>query len=244
MGLWYEDHFQEDYLMIYKHRNEKRAQEELTSISKFLPFKKGDQLLDLCCGNGRHCRWFAKQGIKVTGVDLSSTLLKEARKKEQANKLGIRYIQTDMRNIQFDQEFDIVVNLFTSFGYFEQDSENERVIAKISLALKPGGHFLLDFFNPYYVRRKLIPITVETVGEKTIHQFRKIEDNTVKKTIKINDHQGSKRYEERVKLYTEEYLTKIIENYDLRIKSIYGNYDGSPYSVENSERLILLCKKL
>ncbi|MFC0558905.1 class I SAM-dependent methyltransferase [Halalkalibacter alkalisediminis] len=240
MGLWYEDHFQEDYLMIYKHRNEENAHLELSNIMNFIPYKKDQKVLDLCCGAGRHSRWFAKRGLNVTGIDLSNTLLEEA--KTQSQTLGIKYIRSDMRNITFNNEFDIVVNLFTSFGYFEDDQDNERVFTRVYSSLKEGGYFLFDYLNPSFTRENLVPFSQQTIDHTAINHYRNIDNDAVVKRIVVKDNDSTRHYEERVKLYSENRISEMLENNNLKIMHLFGNYDGSKYD-QNSPRLLYICKK-
>ncbi|MFN7249998.1 MAG: class I SAM-dependent methyltransferase [Anaerobacillus sp.] len=240
MGCWYEDHFQEDYLKIYNHRNE-NAETELQNIMKFIPYQEGQKLLDLCCGAGRHSRWFANQKLTVTGVDLSLALLQEAKK--HLNREEINYVKSDMREINFENEFDIVANLFTSFGYFDRDSENERVFSRVYSSLKTGGYFLFDYLNPMFIKGNLVPFSQKSIDDTEILEYRKIVTNTVVKRIIMKDLYSKRIYEERVKLYSEKQIKKMLENNSLKPLHLFGNYDGSPYIAENSPRLIYICQK-
>lgn len=240
MGCWYEDHFQEDYLMIYKHRNDENAHSELNNIMSFIPYQKQQKVLDLCCGAGRHSRWFAARGMKVTGIDLSNTLLEEA--KRQSEALNITYLKSDMRKIAFKNEFDIVANLFTSFGYFETDEDNESVFTRVYSSLKKGGYFLFDYLNPAFLRKNLIRFSQQTIDQTSIYQYRKIVNNTVIKRIVVKDKYSNRHYEERVKLYSENKIRGMLENNNLELMHLFGNYDGTIYS-DNSPRLIYICRK-
>lgn len=240
MGCWYEDHFQEDYLKIYNHRNN-NAGTELQNIMNFIPYKERQKILDLCCGAGRHSRWFADQKLEVTGVDLSIALLQEAKK--QLNSEEITYVRSDMREINFDNEFDIVANLFTSFGYFEEDSENERVFSRVYSALKKGGYFLFDYLNPLFIEGNLVPFSQNSIDDTTIYEYRKIIKDTVVKRIIMKDLYSKRSYEERVKLYSEKQIKKMLERNNLKPLHLFGNYDGSPYFARSSPRLIYICQK-
>lgn len=120
--VWYEESFGSDYLMVYKHRDVQGASEEVQKMSSLLQLKKYAEVLDLCCGMGRHSMALHELGYRVTGVDLSETLLNEARKLDIDSQ--VYWIQGDMRNLPVTNTYDAVLNLFTSFGYFEEDAEN------------------------------------------------------------------------------------------------------------------------
>ncbi|WP_026671931.1 class I SAM-dependent methyltransferase [Alkalihalobacterium bogoriense] len=240
MTLWYEEHFQTDYLMIYKHRNEK-ASSELEKLLPFVPLKQNMVVLDLCCGYGRHTRYLAQRGWRVTGVDLSAPLLQEA----IALSLNepIQYMRCDMRNLPFTEEMDLIVNMFTSFGYFNTDDENEKVIQGVYQALIPGGYFIFDYLNSTYVQSYLTPFSKDTIGATQIIQHRKIIDGFVQKSIVIMDEVGERKYKEIIKLYSIVELRKMLQQNGFAIEAILGNYDAKPFDIETSPRLIFICKK-
>jgi SAM-dependent methyltransferase len=241
MENWYQEHFNEDYLSIYKHRNDDLAHKELTQLMKFVPTTKGQSLLDLCCGNGRHSRWFAKQGFHVTGVDLSPALLKEAQKKEYAK--DIHYVRLDMRELYYKDDFDVVVNLFTSFGYFKEDEQNKKVLANAYHALKTNGYFVFDYLNPSFLENHLVPFSKDVIDDLSILQYRMIINNTVVKKIKVEDNGALREYEERVKLYERQKLDAMLEEVGFTILHTFGDYDGSRYERNDSSRLIYICQK-
>ncbi|MEC5425913.1 class I SAM-dependent methyltransferase [Virgibacillus sp. C22-A2] len=241
MENWYKEHFNEDYLRIYKHRNDDLAHKELTQLMKFVPTTEGQSLLDLCCGNGRHSRWFAKQGFHVTGVDLSPTLLNEAQNKECAK--DIHYVRSDMRELNYKDDFDIVVNLFTSFGYFKEDEQNKKVLANAYQALKTNGYFVFDYLNPSFLENHLIPFSKDVIDDLSILQYRMIINNTVVKKIKVEDNGALREYEERVKLYERQKLDAMLEEVGFTILYTFGDYDCSRYERNDSSRLIYVCQK-
>ncbi|RAU90976.1 bifunctional 2-polyprenyl-6-hydroxyphenol methylase/3-demethylubiquinol 3-O-methyltransferase UbiG, partial [Paenibacillus sp. YN15] len=122
MAAWYEESFGEDYLLVYKHRDLHGAQVEVKRMANWLRLPAGSRILDLCCGMGRHSVALADEGYRVTGLDLSKVLLAEARKLDNSGR--ITWVEGDMRRLPLDGPFDAVVNLFTSFGYFEEEQEN------------------------------------------------------------------------------------------------------------------------
>jgi SAM-dependent methyltransferase len=238
---WYEQHFQEDYLKIYKHRSEIEAARELEKLAPYLHLKPGQKALDLCCGEGRHSRWLAKQGLDVLGIDLSPVLLQEAMKKTVDP--SIHYIRSDVRHIAIKQEMDLVVNLFTSFGYFETDRENEKVIQNVSSALKEDGYFLIDYLNPDYVKTNLIPFSRDFRDGLDIVQYRTVTENFVRKKIIVNHKASESHYSENVKLYSVEQLMKMLVRNDLHVLHLFGDYNASAYQPNRSLRMILICKK-
>jgi ubiquinone/menaquinone biosynthesis C-methylase UbiE len=152
---WYQESFGNDYLLVYRHRDLQGAYHEVKKMMDWLHIPQGAEVLDLCCGMGRHSMALSEFGYKVTGVDLSEVLLNEAVKRDSGKQA--KWLQGDMRDVPLEQAFDAVVNLFTSFGYFEEDEENEKVFYEMNRLLKSNGRFIVDFLNPVYVKATLVP---------------------------------------------------------------------------------------
>jgi ubiquinone/menaquinone biosynthesis C-methylase UbiE len=238
MSEWYENSFGEDYLIVYKHRDFGGARREVEQMIDWLDLPAGAKVLDLCCGMGRHSLALLDAGFEVTGVDLSEVLLREARAQEGAAQ--VTWIRSDMRELPLAGGFDAVVNLFTSFGYFEEDGEQVKVLREIFRMLKPGGKFIIDFLNPAYVIRHLVPHSTREDGKNLIDESRRIEDGYVKKDIILTAKpDGAPRYyHERVKLYSLEKFQEMLEKAGLQLESVHGSYDESAYDAETSKRMI------
>jgi SAM-dependent methyltransferase len=148
-----------------------------------------------------------------------------------------------MRELPFaDESFDLVVNLFTSFGYFEDDYENARVLARVRTALKPGGTFVLDFLNASQVRRSLVPYDERVENGVTIEQRRTIsaDDRFVEKTIRLRER--GREYVERVRLLSAGDLQRMLELAGFEVVHCFGDYTGGKWS-ENSPRTILFASR-
>ncbi|MBI5631755.1 MAG: class I SAM-dependent methyltransferase [Elusimicrobia bacterium] len=128
---------------------------EAAFAARALGLKKGRKVLDLCCGTGRHSRLLARRGILVTGLDATPAYLRQARRLSGAG--NPRYVLGDIRRLAYDEEFDAVLNLWTSFGYFLNPLEDFESLRGICRALKPGGLFLIDVVNAGYLRRHFLP---------------------------------------------------------------------------------------
>ncbi|MFD2670536.1 class I SAM-dependent methyltransferase [Marinicrinis sediminis] len=241
---WYEESFGEDYLLVYKHRDVSGAYEEVKKMVNWLELPEGAAILDLCCGMGRHSLALNEFGYDVTGVDLSETLLREAKKAD--GKQSVEWLQGDMRDVPLDQKFDAVVNLFTSFGYFEQDQENARVLHEIERLLAPGGKFIIDFLNPQYVKDHLVPYSEKENEGIRIEENRRISSDGrfVQKTITVNPEHHPRQYEERVRLYTQADFQALLENTSLQISHVYGGYNQESYDPARSPRMILVGAKI
>ncbi|RSL32057.1 class I SAM-dependent methyltransferase [Salibacterium salarium] len=241
MKAWFEEHFQEDYLRVYDHRDEEKAADELSYIMQYLPLERGMKAVDLCCGNGRHSRWVARQGIHVTALDLSPVLLKKAI--DLTSDLPVQYMRGDVRDVSLKTEYDAAFNIFTSFGYFSDDTENELVFVRAFEALKENGWFFFDYLNPNYVKQNLVPKDYSEKDGLEITQERNISSGFVNKRITIQE-QGSKReYKERVKLYEQAELKEMLSRNGFVMEYIFGNYDASPFYEKESPRQIFICRK-
>jgi len=241
---WYQAWFNEDYLEVYGHRDAADASRAVMLAERKLALRAGDRLLDLCCGNGRHSLELARQGYRVVALDLSYVLLRSGAKQAREEGLPVWFVQADARRVALQCEFDAVVNFFTSFGYFETDADNALMLENISRVLKDGGKFFIDFLNADHVRENLVPRTELQVGSATVREEREIDTvrNTVTKTITIRRNGAEKRYSERVRLYSEGELRRMLELCGLRVRNTFGDYDGGPVHIERP-RLILVGEK-
>lgn len=242
MAAWYEESFGQDYLLVYKHRDMHGAQAEVKRMSAWLSLPERATVFDLCCGMGRHSVALAEEGYKVTGLDLSKVLLQEAHKLDDSGR--ITWLEGDMRSLPVDGPYDAVVNLFTSFGYFEDDGENGRVLGEIGRILRPGGKFIIDFLNARYVEEHLVPYSERVDGGVRIEERRSVEDGFVRKRIALSEEgKPERQYLEQVRLYGLEDFRRLSQGTGLVIEHVYGHYDGSPYDPHTSLRLILVGRK-
>ncbi|MGM0507291.1 MAG: class I SAM-dependent methyltransferase [Bacteroidota bacterium] len=244
---WFEDWFDSPlYELIYADRNQGEAERLADLIRELIPPATWSHVLDLGCGRGRHSLSLARRGYDVTGLDLSEASIQIARKRaaDQGVK-GIRFIVGDMRE-PFPETVDAVVNLFTSFGYFETDRENEQVLRNIHGMLRPGGRVLIDFLNAIRVRTTYVP---EEKGEYegirfTIRRYEK--DQAVHKEIHFRGSEPgqTRSYKERVKLYGLPWFRDGLASAGLRLIETFGDYEGTPFEPDQSPRLIMLAERL
>jgi SAM-dependent methyltransferase len=241
---WFERSFREDYVLVYRHRDDSAADEEIANLLERLPIRDTGRVLDLCCGSGRHSRALARRGYEVVGVDLSPVLLQLA--EEQNRYPQLSFTRCDMRNIPFRNEFDIVVNLFTSFGYFSSDEENASVIQNMAKALKMNGEVVIDFLNPSFVMENLVLHSTKEVSGMLIEENRWVEDGFVKKRILIKDHPAGepREYLEQVRLFSVEQMTTMLEQAGFGQIQVFGNYQFEAYDAAHSPRMIFYANKL
>jgi SAM-dependent methyltransferase len=235
---WFEHWFGEAYLDLYPHRDDADAARIVALLGEHGYLRPGARVLDLACGAGRHVAALAAQGARVTGFDLSMTLLRAAQRRG-----GAGLVRGDMRALALaDGRFDLVVNLFTSFGYFAADADHAVVLAEVARILVPGGRFVLDFLNAPAVRRGLVRRDSRQVGGQRVVQERRLSDDGrfVVKTIAL-DGEG-RHFLERVRLFERTDLEAMLERAGLHVDRVFGDYDGGAHD-GTSPRLLIVAAR-
>ncbi|MEX0890273.1 MAG: class I SAM-dependent methyltransferase [Balneolaceae bacterium] len=242
---WFEEWFDSPlYEWLYADRNEEEAARLALLIEEILPLESYRKLLDLGCGRGRHSLTLAERGYHVTGLDLSEEAIRKAEKKARDRKLTqVSFLTGDMRE-PLPCSFDAILNLFTSFGYFESDQENRRVLSSVSKMLRPGGIFFMDYLNAARVRTTYDP---EGEGEFRGVRYsirRYIENNTIHKEIIFRGNLvgGSQTYEEKVKLYDLQWFETGFAKEGLELLHTFGDYNGSDFLPRQSPRLVMVAR--
>ena len=252
---WFKKWFNSgDYLDLYSHRNSKDAAKIAGLIFRNIKLPEGAKVLDLACGNGRHSIYFAKKGYDVLGIDLSPFLINSAKSKLKTeyakHRENLSFEIRDMRSINHKNEFHLVVNLFSSFGYFESSRENQKVISSVSKSLVNKGYFFFDFLNTGYLEKNLVPFDYSAGNRKLIVQVREINKGFVVKNILIakSKHRAAglevNHFQEIIKLYSIDDFSAIFPKHGLKIIKTFGNYSGSRFNKQKSERLIILAQKI
>ncbi len=139
---WWTRAFERAYLTVYGHRDEEEARRFAPHVARLLGLRHSSRILDLACGEGRYSRVLASLGFRMTGVDLSATLLEEAMRASPQLPGAPTYLRCDMRDLPFESQFEGVVSIFTSFGYFDDPADDLRVLRGVHRALVPGGRLL------------------------------------------------------------------------------------------------------
>ncbi len=236
---WFEKWFGEDYLAVYPHRDGREAEEVVSFLQSALGDKKIERVLDLACGAGRHSRVLSRHWW-TTGFDLSETLLRVARR-ESAEGC---YARGDMRLLPFRAgSFSLVVNLFTSFGYFNSDADHRSVLAEVAAMLPQGGIFVLDYLNAEQVVATLKPCDERRVDDLVIEQKRAItsDGRFVEKTITLRG--KNKSFVERVRLFSRAQLEGLLEDAGFAVERVFGDYRGSAWTGASSRTMLLSVKR-
>ena len=241
---WYKDWFNsEHYLRVYSHRDQSEAKRLVELISKNLNLNANPSVLDMACGAGRHAVTFAKLGFKVTAIDISQRLISEAKRSAEQAGIEIDFVLSDILEYESNKRFDLVINLFTSIGYFENDEENYAVIKKAYDLLKPDGYFIIDYFNKDFLMKNLVPTTVFSENGLKITQNRSIEGTRVIKKIIIENNGHNEQFYESVRLFSCEEILFYLKKAGFGIVKQYGDYFGNDYVSETSPRLIIFAVK-
>lgn len=238
---WFRRAFQDDYLYLYSHRDDCEARQHVDMATRHVPFAKGQHILDIACGTGRHLQAFAQLGAFVTGVDLSETMLKQANERFKKAGLPVTLENRDMRQLPYRNLFDGVTMWFTSFGYFEDEAEDRQVLENIAKALKAGGWWWIDLPNPDFLIAALIPKTIRTIsgpnGDAQVIEKRIIKNDRVEKTITLTDDSGTREYTESVKLYSVEKFSRMLGESGLTAKGTLGDYSGTDFSPDSPRQI-------
>jgi SAM-dependent methyltransferase len=238
---WFASWFDSPYYpMLYRHRDEAEALEALTNLHNHLALPKNAPVLDLCCGQGRHSRTLHKLGCDVVGIDLSVSAIAHARSLAQT---GQRFDVQDMRSFALPEKFEVVFNLFTSFGYFDSDAENLRVLQRIAAHLHPNGTLVIDYLNSVPLlnhQKQYAEQTIEGVQFRTV---KSIEGDSVVKHIEVVDHGEVYTFTERVQLITLDGFSSMLQTSGFTLEKVFGNYQLEEYRPEESPRCLIIARK-
>lgn len=244
---WFVDAFGSWYHIVYAHRSDAEAEQLLATLARLRPLE-GARWLDVGCGPGRHLRQIARAGAEPTGLDLSPELLAEARRVRGDDGGVWPLVRGDMRSLPFrGGHFDVATSLFTSFGYFPDEADDLRALREAARVLRPGGVHVLDFLNRDAVLAHPKPEGIRESGGYWIHERRRIEDGrrVVKDVAVRAEPEGDAlaEYQERVTLYEEGELRRLLAAAGLAVREVFGGYDGAPWDPRSSSRLILLSER-
>lgn len=241
---WCSKGFGKDYLRAY--RLSPLTVEQVDGVEKLLGLERGARILDLCCGYGRHAVELARRGYAVVGADLSDVLLRQALSRVPPGDPAVRFVRADMRALPFGETFDAAVNLFTSFGYFDSEAEDVKVLHEVRRCLRPRGRLLLDLLNKEWLMRHFTPRYWEE-GE---------EDHVVLNNLAFDFVSG--RLENRrfliapdgtrremfiaFRVYTLAELVRLLREAGLRHQATYGDFRGADYGMD-AFRMIVVARR-
>lgn len=245
---WFAEWFDHPlYLKVYSHRDDAEAKtclETIIQATELGSLTPSDvRVMDIACGAGRHALELARLGFKTTANDLSPFLLECTRTQAEQENVSIECTREDMRRITAENAYDLVVQLFSSFGYFKAKEEDLEVLRNVHKALKKNGRYVLDLINPVYLKKNLVPSSSRTVEDLALLEKRRIEGGRVIKRITITAPEESITFEESVKLYERETIHGMLETTGFTIEKVLGDYEGSAFDKENSPRMMIIARK-
>ena len=239
---WFEEWFDsEHYHLLYEHRDYREAELFITNLFKYLNLGTTLKVLDLACGKGRHALQVHQLGYQVIGVDLSDESIRHAKKYATS---GLSFKRADMRNLGMTQNVDVVLNLFTSFGYFQKEGDNRKVLESVSKALKPQGLMVLDYLNVTKVKKQLPQIELIDRGEVKFNVKKSLVGKFIVKDIDFEDKNGPHSFQEFVKSIDYNLFIEYFNSVGMEVVETFGNYELDSFNEKNSDRLIMVVKKI
>ena len=242
---WINEYFGEEYLRLYQFPPERTSPEVHFINNELRRRESGTNILDLCCGQGRHAVPLAMRGWQVTGLDLQSHLLAHAEKLATENKVQVKWLQGDMRKLPFNEEFDAVINLFTAFGYFD-DKENAGVLREVNRVLKPGGWFVIDVANQPFLLKNARPKSEKVLPDGAVvkNDWRWDERNgryTHRQQI-FREGEEPLSLSHSVRVYTTDELAGMLIDANFIIDSLKGGFKGEKLNID-APRLVVIAQK-
>lgn len=245
MEEWFEnERFWEDmYMFLFPATRFETAREEIANIMELVEFD-GKKVLDLCCGPGRHAHEIAKLGYEVTAVDRSPYLLQKAREYSVPCKDYIEFVEQDMRFFLRENEYDLIINLFTSFGYFEDEADNVKVLENIYINLAKGGKVVLDLAGKEILAKDFHATGLHRIGDAILVENRTILDgwHRIKNDWILLKEGRYETYSFCLTLYSGQELRTILDRIGFQNIALYGDLQKNDYDI-NARRLVVVAEK-
>jgi SAM-dependent methyltransferase len=236
---WFASWFDTPYYhILYKDRDYEEAQQFMDNLTHYLNLPEEAKILDLACGKGRHSIYLNSLGFDVTGSDLSENSIKEASKDSNDT---LHFKVHDMRD-SFEEKYDAIFNLFTSFAYFENDADNLKTLISIKESLTEYGFAVIDFMNVDFVIDNLVPSEIKTVEGIDFHIKRYVKDNHIFKEIDFEDNGEKFHFTEKVQALRLDDFEAMMEEAGIFLLDVFGDYKLRTFYKNQSERLIMIFK--
>lgn len=243
---WFDDNsfWRDLYPCMFPEKRFAAAVEEVVK-ALVLTKPKGKFALDLCCGPGRCSIALAQLGFSVTGVDRTKYLLEKAKARARAAKVKVEWVQKDMRDFVRPEAFDLVLSMFTSFGYFDDKQEDVTVLENMFASLQPGGKCLIDVMGKEQLAKIFQPTTSGVLldGSKLVQRHEIFDSWTRIRNEWILIRKGrAKSFTFHHTIYSGQELRDRLELVGFQNVKLYGNLDGEDYS-PSEQRLIAVGQK-
>lgn len=246
MDRWFENEQLWQALFPYMFEKAKfdKAVTQSAQLVKLLNINKG-KILDLCCGPGRFAIPLAQQGFSVTGVDRTNFFLEKAQHYAAQNNVNIEFICEDMNNFVRENYFDVAINMFTSFGYFEQESDNLQVLINIYQSLQPKGRLLIDVFGKELFARyfEATKSTKYADGAILVERLEIVNNwSQVKNEWTLIKDNQAHTYPFLLTVYSGQELIALLQKAGFTNIQLYGDLMGTKYDLY-ANRLIAVAEK-
>ena len=241
---WFESWFNSPYYhILYQHRDDREAELFIDHLYTYLKITKDHTILDLACGAGRHSIYMASKGNRVMGIDLATNSIEEAKLKalEKGYSESVQLQVEDMRHFELNTKFDFILNLFTSFGYFETKAENEAVLKCAKNHLNENGILVIDYLNSQLVRANGEERYTKTIAGLDFTIYKYFDKDFVIKEIEVNDQGKISKFREQVQLFELEEIQTMLENIGFQVTNHFGDYQLGEYK-KNSPRSIVVAR--
>ncbi len=241
MAEWFENEefWSELYTYLFSEEKISAAEEEMEKVLDLIGFQEG-RVLDLCCGPGRHTIVMAQKGCRVTALDRTEFLLEKGRERARKSGVEVEWVQEDMRDFVRSESYDLVLNMFTSFGYFEKKEDDMNVLRNIYTSLKPGGVCFFEMMGKEVLAKIFHPTTsVRLPNGHLVVQRHEIFDEWSRirnEWIVIKDGHASTFNFYHTIYSGQEFKERLLQVGFDKVK-LYGNLDGDDYDIHAS-RLI------
>lgn len=240
---WYRSWFNAPYYhLLYADRDEQEAADFINLLIDYLQPKAHSKMLDIACGKGRHSIQLAQKNYVVTGIDISPKSIQEANLIAQEN---MECFVHDMRLPFRINYYDYAFNFFTSFGYFDSLKEHQNALKNMTLSLKPGGIFVMDYLNPTYTLKQLQPSSEIKIGNIQFYISRWADEKYIYKKIIIDDPGQSSplSFMEKVANFNLSNFEEMFQENRLEIINVFGDYHLNAYNEMLSPRMIMIARK-
>jgi SAM-dependent methyltransferase len=221
-----------------------QAESEVDQLLELVGLERGN-VLDLACGPGRHAIEFAKRGFRVTGVDRSPFLLSKAVERAREADVEVEWVEEDMRSFERKDAFDLVINMFTAFGYFDDKSEDLEVLKRVHDSLKQDGILVIDVVSKEWLAKHFMPTSSSRSEDGTlVINRREIFDDwtRIRNEWILLSGETVESFEFHHTIYSGQELKDRLTQAGFSSVALYGDLEGNSYGIE-ARRLIAVARK-
>lgn len=230
--------------ILFNHQRQASAKVQVELLINLLKVQSTDRILDLCCGTGRHSLELAQQGFDVVGVDRTKSYIEKAKQEAKVSNLNVEFIVGDMRDYCQANHFDVVLNLFGSFGYFDGPVDDFKVVENMHASLRSGGRFLIETMGKEIAVREFQERDWSEEGDTLVLAERKPHQNWSRmqtRWIVIKDNQRVE-YTVSVRSYSAVELSSLLSDCGFVNVQVYGDLEGNDYD-QAAKRLVVVGTK-